>query len=76
MNELASYALAVVLSASPAFPKWQQVTPETMLKPVPVVLASNDVPGSVTRYPKSKPLSESCGIKEAGKLIGYRLGCD
>ena len=75
MNELSAMLAVVITASAPVFPKWEPVTPQTMLKSVPAMVASNDAPGSVTRYPQADPLPESCAIKEAGKLVGYRLNC-
>lgn len=77
MNAILPAFVAIAQTfAAPAFPKWQQVTPQTMLQPVPVSLPANDVPGSMTRYGKVDKLPDYCAILEAGKVVGYRLSCN
>lgn len=67
--------VAVVLVAvAPIFPAWEQVTPQTMLKPVPEWEVTGS-PGSVQRYEKTERLPDRCAVIESGKVVGYRLSC-
>lgn len=63
---LAAVALALAVGG------WVRVTPETMTRAAPVVYTG--LPGSVTRqYVDQRPLSDSCAILDAGRVVGYRL---